>query len=70
MLVLTRKPGESIVLGDPAKPLAVITIEQLRGDRVRVGVAAPTSLSINRSEVAAAIVEERKSGDGGKAVGA
>lgn len=70
MLALTRKTGQSIVLGDPAKPLAVITIEQIRGDRVRVGVDAPTSLAINRSELAAAIVEERKRGDGGKAVGA
>jgi carbon storage regulator len=70
VLALTRKTGQSIVLGDPSKPLAVITIEQLRGDRVRLGADAPTSLSINRSEVAAAIVEERKRGDGGKAVGA
>lgn len=70
MLALTRKIGQSIVLGDPAKPLAVITIEQIRGARVRVGVDAPTSLAINRSELAAAIVEERKRGDGGKAVGA
>jgi len=68
MLVLTRKTGEAIVLGDPRKPLAVVTVVSVRGEKVRIGTDAPTSLAVNRSEVAAAIVEERKKGDGGKAV--
>ena len=68
MLVLTRKHGQSIVIGDPSKPVAVITVESVRGEKVRLKLDAPASVALNRGEIASAIVEERKKGDGGKAV--
>ncbi|PQO43067.1 carbon storage regulator [Blastopirellula marina] len=48
MLVLTRKPGETIRIGDDI----VITISQLKGGRVRVGIDAPAEMGIRRGELA------------------
>ena len=47
MLNLTRKEGESLTIGDDV----VITVHEIRGGRVRFGVAAPRVLEINRLEV-------------------
>ncbi|WP_146435322.1 carbon storage regulator [Blastopirellula retiformator] len=47
MLVLTRKPGETIRIGDDI----VITINQLRGGRVRVGIDAPKHVSVACGEL-------------------
>ena len=47
MLVLTRKSGESIVIGDDV----VITVLEIRGGQVRLGVEAPRDVVIHRSEV-------------------
>ncbi|TWT39634.1 carbon storage regulator [Blastopirellula retiformator] len=47
MLVLTRKPGETIRIGDDI----VITISQLKGGRVRVGIDAPAEMGIRRGEL-------------------
>ena len=47
MLVLTRKRNQSIVIGDDIE-VAVIDI---RGDQVRLGVAAPTRVSVHRREL-------------------
>jgi len=47
MLVLTRKTGESIVIGDDI----VITVLETRGGQVRLGVDAPRHVVIHRSEV-------------------
>lgn len=52
MLVLTRREGEEIVLGDPKKPTAVIRVATIKGDRVRIGVEADRDVPINRREVA------------------
>lgn len=47
MLVLSRKPGESIVIaGD-----IVVTILEVHGNRVRVGIEAPLDVSIQRQEI-------------------
>jgi carbon storage regulator len=51
MLVLTRKPGEKIMIGDDI----VITVMEGRGDGVRIGIEAPRGVSVQRSEVVAAI---------------
>jgi len=53
MLVLTRKPGERIVIGDDI----VITILDSRGDGVRVGIEAPRGVPIQRDEVIRAVAE-------------
>jgi carbon storage regulator len=47
MLVLTRRPGESIVIGDNI----VITIIEIKGGQVRVGVDAPRSVDVHRKEI-------------------
>lgn len=47
MLVLTRKPKESIVIGDDIE----ITIVEIRGDQVRIGIEAPRSLAVFRKEI-------------------
>jgi carbon storage regulator len=51
MLVLTRKPGEKIMIGNDI----VITVMEGRGDGVRIGIEAPRGVTIQRSEVVEAI---------------
>ena len=51
MLVLTRKPGEQIMIGDGI----VITVLEGRGDGVRIGIEAPRGVPIQRKEVIEAI---------------
>jgi carbon storage regulator len=47
MLVLTRRTGEEIVIGDDIR----ITVVGVRGDRVRLGITAPESVCVDRAEV-------------------
>jgi carbon storage regulator len=47
MLVLTRKTGESIVIGDQI----VVTVLEVRNDQVRIGIEAPRSVQVHREEV-------------------
>ena len=59
MLVLSRQRDESIVIGDNI----VITIVDIRGDKVRLGIEAPNEVPVHRQEVFEAIQREnRKSG--------
>jgi len=51
MLVLSRKKNESIVIDDKI----VITVVEIRGDKVRLGIEAPREIAIHRSEVRDAI---------------
>ncbi len=53
MLVLTRKPGEKILIGDDI----VITVLDARGDSIRIGVDAPRGIKIQRSEVVQAVAD-------------
>jgi carbon storage regulator len=53
MLVLTRKAGEKIVIGDDI----TITILDVRGDSIRVGIDAPRGIKIQREEVLLAVAE-------------
>lgn len=56
MLVLSRQRDESIVIdGDRIK----ITVVDIRGDKVRLGITAPTEVSVHRQEVYEAIQRER-----------
>ena len=54
MLVLSRKRNESIVIDGSI----VITVVEIRGDKVRLGIEAPREIPIHRREVSAAIVAE------------
>jgi carbon storage regulator len=56
MLVLSRKKDEVIVIGDSVE----ITIVDIRGDQVKIGVSAPKAVSIHRKEVYDAIQEENR----------
>jgi carbon storage regulator len=47
VLVLTRRPGESVMIGDDI----VVTVLDVRGDVVRVGIKAPRSVQVHREEV-------------------
>ncbi len=56
MLILTRKPGESIFIGDNVK----VTIVEIKGNQIRVGIDAPSELRIYREEIYLQILEENK----------
>ena len=47
MLILTRRVGENVVIGDDI----VISVVEVRGDAVRIGIQAPRSVSVHREEV-------------------
>lgn len=53
MLVLTRKKGERVMIGDDV----VVTVIDVRGDGVRIGFDAPRGVSIQRAEVVSAVKE-------------
>lgn len=56
MLILTRRAGESIVIGDDI----VVTIVEAGRDAVRVGIDAPRHISVHRHEVYAEIARENE----------
>ncbi len=59
MLVLTRREGEEIVIGDPAKPIGTVKVVSIRGDRVRVLCDFPRDVEVNRKEVADSKLRQR-----------
>ena len=56
MLVLTRDAGEGIIIGDDIK----ITIVELKGGGVRIGIDAPRELKVHRQEVFDQIKKENR----------
>jgi len=56
MLVLTRKKDQTIVINDDIE----ITVLDIQGDQVRIGINAPRSVSIHRKEVYLEIQQENK----------
>lgn len=59
MLVLSRKKNESVVIGDSE---VVVTIVEIRGDKVKLGFEAPPGIAVNRIEVYHAIKRGLESG--------
>lgn len=57
MLVLTRRPGESIVIGNEV----VVTVLEVRHDQVRIGIAAPRSVQVHREEIFRQVAQENTS---------
>jgi carbon storage regulator len=47
MLVLTRKSGEEITIGDEV----VVSVVEIKGSQVRLGIKAPKGISVHRSEI-------------------
>lgn len=58
MLVLSRKLGEEIIIGDDIR----IMVVDIRGDKVRLGITAPNAVPVHREEVFEAIQKEQKGG--------
>jgi carbon storage regulator len=56
MLVLSRQRDESIFIGDNIK----ITVVDIRGDKVRLGIEAPSEIPVHRQEVYEAIQREQQ----------
>jgi carbon storage regulator len=56
MLVLSRQRDESIMIGDSI----VVTIVDIRGDKVRLGISAPAEVPVHRQEVYEAIQRENQ----------
>lgn len=60
MLVLSRQRDESIIIGDNI----IITVVDIRGEKCRIGIQAPTEISVHRQEVFEAIQREQLRGAG------
>ena len=55
MLILTRRVGESIMIGDDTK----VVVLSVQGSQVRVGIAAPQDVTVHREEIYERIQRER-----------
>lgn len=60
MLVLSRQRDESIMIGDNVQ----ITVVDIRGDKVRLGIVAPAEIAVHRKEVYEAIQRENRKAAG------
>jgi carbon storage regulator len=56
MLVLSRKKNECIIINDHI----IVTVVEIRGDKVRLGIDAPKEVSVHRREVYEAIQNQRR----------
>lgn len=60
MLILTRKVGETLMIGDQVE----VTILSIKGNQVRIGVNAPKEVPVHREEIYARIKREQAGHDG------
>jgi len=56
MLILTRRPGETVMIGDDVS----VTVLSIKGNQIRVGVTAPRNIPVHREEIYVRIVEENR----------
>ena len=59
MLVITRREGEEVVIGDPANPVGVVRVASVKGDRVRLAMDFPREVEVHRREVADQIMADK-----------
>lgn len=64
MLVLTRKPNQSIMIGDEIE----VSVLAIMGEKVRIGIQAPRHVPVFRTEVYLEIQDERLAGAGDEVV--
>ena len=69
MLVITRREGEEVVIGDPKNPIGVVRIASVKGERVRVAFDFPRDVEIHRREIADQIVIDIDSGEENPVIG-
>ena len=65
MLVLSRKKNESIIINDNI----TVTVIEIRGDKVRIGIEAPKDVTVHRREVYDAIQNQLRVSEQGAKVG-
>lgn len=62
MLVITRREGEEVVIGDPKNPIGIVRIASVKGERVRIAFEFPREVEIHRREIADQILIEAVEG--------
>ncbi|MCA9279658.1 MAG: carbon storage regulator [Phycisphaeraceae bacterium] len=60
MLVITRREGEEVVIGDPRKPLGIIRVASIKGDRIRLAFEFPKEIDVHRREIAEQILRDQQ----------
>ena len=60
MLILTRRVGETLMVGDDV----TVTVLGVKGNQVRIGVNAPKEVAVHREEIYQRIQKEREGGSG------
>jgi carbon storage regulator len=61
MLILTRRTGETLMIGEEI----TVTVLGVKGNQVRLGINAPKNVAVHREEIYERIKREQQGGDGG-----
>ncbi len=59
MLVISRRQGEEVVIGEPGSPIGSVRIARIKGDRVRLAFDFPREIEVHRREVADQILASK-----------